>query len=194
MSSKSIRQAFEDAEAAAPQTGGGGVWDADTYELEIVNSNYKPATGNFPKSIGYQVQREDGKRRWFDFKLPDPDTATDKERAQKSLAASSRKLKALGLGPKIDEVDAAYPGDEDAQYTALVISMVGIRFRGDVVKEDKINSPKDKDGNATEFVNFMNKIELIEGTDVAAPAGLSGLSGLSPAAGQANIPPTGLMG
>lgn len=168
MLSKSLKQAMDAAEkefpAAAP---GSDVWEKDEYQGRIVAANVK-VFGEVPR-IGLQIEREDGRRRWFDIYLD--------ENNQKSFAASGRKLRALGLEETIDALEKAHPDSPEAQLQGLVDVMPGIVAIFKIDKVERKHSPGT-------YMNFMDVLRLVSSdaapvaAPVAAPTGLGGLGGL----------------
>lgn len=163
MLSKSLKQAMDAAEKEFPASApGSDVWEKGEYEGRIVAANVK--VFNDTPRIGLQVERSDGRRRWFDIYLD--------ENNQKSFAASGRKLRALGLEETIDALETAHPDNPEAQLQGLADAMPGI------VALFKIDKVEKKNAEGT-FMNFMDVIRVISSetapqVDTEAPTAFGG--------------------
>lgn len=174
MQGKSIKEAIAAAEKESPAgSGKAGVWEAGTPECEIVASNVN-TTFESPR-IGIQVQNEEGRRRWFDLYFDDSNT--------KSLAATGRKLRGLGMDPVVDAAETQYPDDDVAQLQMIADALKGVKFKA---KIDKVESNKNAPGTKPEdmkYINYFDVLELVAGpaNTPAQPTppsgGLSGLMG-----------------
>lgn len=172
MQSLSLKAALAAAEKEAP-TSGPKEWETGEYVLEVVASNVN--TQWAAPRIGLQLQREDGRRRWFDLYFD--------ETNPKAYAMTGRKLKNLGLSDLIDQLDDLYPENLNAQLQAIADALVGTVFNGKVEKRESNKNTPGTPEDQKKYLNYFDVIGRVTASEasalVAAPAaGLGGLGGL----------------